>query len=59
MDIFQRQLKAARENLILGNYEDSLNEYKTALESIRKLTASNYGQPWGVQVDAALKSKWK
>ena len=43
MDIFQRQLKAARENLILGNYEDSILEYKAVLEHVRKLTTSNYG----------------
>ena len=59
MDIFQRQLKAARENLILGNYEDSILEYKAVLEHVRKLTTSNYGQPWGVQVDPTLKQRWK
>jgi hypothetical protein len=43
----------------LGNYEESIAEYKQVLDFIRKHTLNNYGCPWGTQVDAKIKQKWK
>jgi len=36
MNDFLTELKLARENSILGNYEDSLRKYKSALAIIQK-----------------------
>jgi len=43
----------------LGNYEESIAEYKQVLDFIRKHILNNYGCPWGTQADPKIKQKWK
>ena len=38
MNNFQKRLKLARENQILGNYEDSIAEYTQVLNMIKDYT---------------------